>query len=175
MRHLLVTAAAPAHQHAIISNRLLSVREHSKEEKARHLEIQHQTCIAHPTRKHRRSARPAMLLRPSLAPHTLQGIADSLASIPSLLPLLHQLEEHSPSASAAGHLAAAILEDLVAFGSPAASDAIASLRAATRAHKQALAARRREAVLRSMSLRQVGGIGQERVGLWVSAWLDLCQ
>ena len=85
----------------------------------------------------------------------MQAIADSLASVPSLLPLLHQLEEHSPSGLEVGPLASAILEDIAACGAPSASDAIARLRADTKARKQALAAKRRQAVLASMSLQPV--------------------
>lgn len=85
----------------------------------------------------------------------LQGIADSLAGVPSLLLLLHQLEEHSPSGLEVGPQAGAILEDIVANGNAAAAAAIQDFRAATRSRKQALAAKRRQAVLASMNLGQV--------------------
>lgn len=88
-----------------------------------------------------------------------QAIADCLAGVPSLLPLLHQVEESCPSGLEAGPLAAAVLEDVAACGAPEASQAVERLRAATRARKQALAARRRQAVLASMNFHQVCGHG----------------
>ena len=88
----------------------------------------------------------------------MQAIADCLAAVPSLLPLLHQLEEHCPSGLEVGPLAAAILEDITACGAPAAATAIADLRAGTRSHKQALAAKRRATLLASMNLQQVRSV-----------------
>ena len=119
-------------------------------------------CQCHPQPLHKSLAGPptahatrAPSAHRAPAPGVCQAIADCLASVPSLLPLLHQLEEHCPSSSEVGPLAAAILEDTAACGAPSACAAIAGLRAAARAHKQALAAKRRQSVLASMSLRQV--------------------
>ncbi|KAK9812313.1 hypothetical protein WJX73_001476 [Symbiochloris irregularis] len=100
--------------------------------------------------------------------HGHQAIADCLAGVPSLLPLLHQIEEHCPSSLEAGPLAAAVLEDIAACGGPHAAAAIAELRAGTRARKQALAARRRASVLASMNLSPSPGPSGSRE-MWTAA------
>ncbi len=81
--------------------------------------------------------------------------ASILASLPGLLPLLHQLEGVA-GGSRVAPLAESLLEAVAVAGGDDVAEAVGQLRGATRAAMSALAARKREALLASLGLIQVG-------------------
>lgn len=93
------------------------------------------------------------LLRALVRGH--EGIALILTAKPGLLPLLHLLEGvHGGSVLAP--LAEALLHEIMLAGPGEVCEAVAGLREATKAAMRALAARKREVMLASLGLMQVG-------------------
>ena len=90
----------------------------------------------------------------SLTPCPLQEAAQSLASVPLLLSLLHQLE--GPSVlQQIGSAAEMLLEEVGDAAGSGTQAQIDQLRSATRARMRELALRNRQATLAAMGMQQV--------------------
>ena len=83
----------------------------------------------------------------------VQATCDTLAAMPTLLPLIHQLEAVS-SGSTIGPLAETLLEELSEGGSPPVGGSIRGLRAATKAAMREKAMARRKAMLAALKMPQ---------------------